>query len=478
MKKKALSIKNTLTQKKELFRPIEPGRVRLYVCGVTVYDHCHIGHARVMLFFDVLVRVIKSLGFRLIYVRNITDIDDKILKRAKEIGVPYQRLAEEMIGSFNEDMDWLGIKKPNFEPRATLHIDSMIKLISILLDKSHAYKVGGDVYFSVRSFKEFGALSKKQMDDLLSGARVDVDPRKKDPLDFALWKSVSGDEASFKSPFGMGRPGWHIECSSMAMQYLGDTFDIHGGGEDLIFPHHENERMQSMAATGKPFANVWMHVGFVRMDKGKMSKSLGNIVLIKELKERWDPEVVRLALLSSHYRSPLDFSNELLESSKKALYRFYLARFRAKEGVIKEYADNDSFLFIHDFKERFLNTMMDDLNTPKAIGVLFEAMKFLRPNENTLGHGSFLALEDFFATVNDLLGVFGSNPEAFLEMYEKSFLADINLDKMDLISFIESREVARREKDFEKADEIRDQLGKLGVYLDDTPRGTLYRLGA
>ena len=319
----ALRIYNTLTGKKEDFVPLHENRVGLYVCGVTVYDLCHIGHGRSAVVFDTIYRYLRYRGYEVTYVRNFTDIDDKIIKRANDEGVDFKAIAEKYIEEFNIDMGRLGLEKPSVEPKATEHIPEMIQLISILVEKGFAYQRNGDVFFSVERFKDYGKLSKRNLDEMQAGARVEIDEKKENPLDFALWKASKPGEPSWESPWGKGRPGWHIECSVMSQKYLGETFDIHGGGKDLIFPHHENEIAQSEAATGKPFVRYWIHNGFVNINKEKMSKSLGNILTLKEIFKDWHPEVIRLFLLSHHYRSPLDYSVDSLSEAKAGLDRFY-----------------------------------------------------------------------------------------------------------------------------------------------------------
>ncbi|MCX7965238.1 MAG: cysteine--tRNA ligase, partial [Syntrophorhabdaceae bacterium] len=316
-----LNIFNTFSGKKEAFKPIKENTVGMYVCGVTVYDHCHIGHARSAIVFDVIIRYLKAKGYDVISVKNFTDIDDKIIKKSKEEGISWKDVAEKYIASFYEDMDALHILRPTYEPKATDHIDDMIKLVETLLNQGHAYIMDGDVYFNVESFTGYGELSKRSLDDMLAGARVEINEKKKNPLDFTLWKASKEGEPSWDAPFGQGRPGWHIECSAMSTKYLGNPFDIHGGGKDLIFPHHENERAQTEAATKKRFVNYWIHNGFVNIEKEKMSKSLGNILLIKDFIKEYHPETLRLFFLSTHYRSPVDYNEKAIEDADSALYR-------------------------------------------------------------------------------------------------------------------------------------------------------------
>lgn len=473
--KASIYLRNTLTGAKEVLVPIRAGQIRLYVCGITAYDHCHIGHGRVMVVFDVLCRLLAHEGFQVDYVRNITDIDDKILDRAKARGIPFEQLTEEIISSFHRDMSWLQLKPPRYEPRASLHIPDMVALIEQLLKKGVAYRSGGDVYFRVRSIPDFGVLSKKDIDALIAGSRVEINPKKQDPLDFALWKAAQEGEVGFSSPFGWGRPGWHIECSAMAMRYLGDLLDIHGGGEDLIFPHHENERSQSLAATGKGLANFWVHVGFVTTKGDKMSKSLGNTVYLKDLRESYHPESLRVALLSTHYRSPFDFSFELLDNVQRALYRFYLAlanqesRFRLGQGGADRMQD------VAALREEFLDELRNDLNTPKAIGAVFKAASLMQEKPG-VDLNTYRALLGFFNEAGEILGAFGSKPQSFLEFLTSVFFQKIGLDRGRLQALIEDRRLAREGKDFQKADAIRQELKGYGILLEDTPFGTQVRL--
>ncbi len=470
-----IQLRNTLTQSKETLTPLEPGRVGLYVCGVTVYDHCHIGHGRVMVVFDVLSRLLRHEGLKTFYVRNITDIDDKILERARDKGIPYERLTEEMIASFQGDMAWLGVQPPNVEPRATEHIQEMVALVERLLAKGVAYEAGGDVYFRVRSVPDFGVLSKKELDELIAGSRVEVNPKKRDPLDFVLWKAASDTDAGFPSPFGKGRPGWHIECSAMAMRYLGDLLDIHGGGEDLVFPHHENERAQTLAATGKPLANLWMHVGFVTMKDVKMSKSLGNTVYLRDLRASYHPEALRVALLSTHYRSPLDFSLELVENTGRALYRFYVARARQEARLRSGQGGKGRTKEARALKEEFLGSLKDDLNTPKAIGAIFKTLGLLQEKPG-VDEETYQELLELYKEAGEILGAFGLEPYAFLERIESAFFKEKRLDQGTLQELVRARELARGQKDFRRADAIREQVKGYGVLLEDTPEGTLVRL--
>ncbi len=406
----ALSIYNTLSKTKEPFKPLVDNQVRMYVCGMTVYDFCHIGHARVMVAFDVVARWLRHRGYDLTYVRNITDIDDKIIRRANENGEPFEALVERMIAAMHEDEARLGVQRPDLEPRATRHIDGMFAMIQTLIDKGYAYAPGnGDVYYRVGKFEGYGKLSRRKIEDLKIGARIEVDEAKEDPLDFVLWKGAKPGEPSWQSPWGAGRPGWHIECSVMSTCCLGDTFDIHGGGPDLVFPHHENEIAQSEAATGKPYANAWMHAGAVRVDGEKMSKSLGNFFTIREVLEKYHPEVVRYLLVSSHYRSPINYSEDSLREAKGALERFY----NGLKGLPDVQPAGGE-----EFVARFTAAMDDDFNSPEACSVLFEMIREVnRLRENNLNAAGALAAR--LRELAGLLGVLQLEPDAFLQLAPK-----------------------------------------------------------
>ncbi|GAB4345254.1 MAG: cysteine--tRNA ligase [Gammaproteobacteria bacterium] len=460
-----LQIYNTLTRSKEPFVPIEPGRVRMYVCGMTVYDYCHLGHARAMVVFDVVVRYLRYLGFEVTYVRNITDIDDKIIQRANENGEPFNRLTERFIEALHEDSAALGILPPDAEPRATDHLDEIIAMIQTLIEKGHAYVAdNGDVYYDVSSFDGYGKLSGKQLDDLRAGARVEVGEAKEDPLDFALWKSAKPGEPSWPSPWGEGRPGWHIECSAMSTRCLGNHFDIHGGGQDLQFPHHENEIAQSEGATGCTFANVWMHNGFVRVNEEKMSKSLGNFFTIREILERYRAEEVRYFILTSHYRSPLNYSTEQLDQARAALTRLYTAL----RGVTPLQEGERS-----DFRTRFEAAMDDDFNTPEALSVLFDLVREInRCREGDPDQAARLAGE--LVELGGVLGILQQNPDDYLKGSSEggSGLSDDEIEAM-----IQRRNEARANRDWALADQLRDQLTEQGIVLEDGPQGTTWRRG-
>ncbi|KES25363.1 MULTISPECIES: cysteine--tRNA ligase [Pseudomonas] len=458
----ALSLYNTLSKAKEPFQPLVGNQVRMYVCGMTVYDFCHIGHARVMVAFDVIARWLRQRGYELTYVRNITDIDDKIIRRAQENGEPFDALTERMIAAMHEDEARLSVLRPDIEPRATGHIAGMHAMIQTLIDKGFAYAPGnGDVYYRVGKFVGYGKLSRKKIEDLRIGARIEVDESKEDPLDFVLWKAAKPGEPSWESPWGAGRPGWHIECSVMSTCCLGETFDIHGGGPDLVFPHHENEIAQSEAATGKPYAATWMHAGAVRVDGEKMSKSLGNFFTIREVLEKYHPEVVRFLLVSSHYRSPINYSEDNLKEAKGALERFYTA-LRGLPEV--EAAGGEAFA------ERFAAAMDDDFNTPEAVAVLFEmAREVNRLREADLQAAAALAAK--LRELAGLLGVLQLEPDAFLQAGAAG-----KVDAAQVEALIQARLEARAAKNWAESDRIRDELTAMGVVLEDGKGGTTWRL--
>lgn len=457
-----LSIYNTLSKTKEAFQPLEGNQVRMYVCGMTVYDFCHIGHARVMVAFDVVTRWLRQRGHDVTYVRNITDIDDKIIRRANENGEPFEALVERMIAAMHEDEARLNVLRPDVEPRATQHIDGMFAMIQTLIDKGYAYAPGnGDVYYRVGKFVGYGKLSRRKIEDLKIGARIEVDEAKEDPLDFVLWKAAKPGEPSWQSPWGAGRPGWHIECSVMSTCCLGETFDIHGGGPDLVFPHHENEIAQSEAATGKQYANAWMHAGAVRVDGEKMSKSLGNFFTIREVLEKYQPEVVRYLLVSSHYRSPINYSEDSLKEAKGALERFYTALRGLPEVAA---AGGESFV------ERFGVAMDDDFNSPEACAVLFDMAREI----NRLREADPQAAAALAARLKELAGVLGvlqMSPDAFLQAG-----AEGKVDAAEVEALIAARLQARAEKNWAESDRIRDQLTAMGVVLEDGKGGTTWRL--
>jgi cysteinyl-tRNA synthetase len=459
-----LKLHNSYTKKKETFKPITPGKVSLYACGMTVYDLCHIGHARVMLVFDAFVRYLRWSAYEVTYVRNITDIDDKIIQRAVERGMPFTQLTDENIAALHADADALGLLAPDHEPRATAHIAEIIALIERLQARGLAYVAdNGDVCFQVREFKDYGALSKRDLEQLRSGARVDAVDAKRDPLDFVLWKMAKPGEPAWSSPWGEGRPGWHIECSAMSMHCLGEQFDIHGGGMDLLFPHHENECAQSEGATGHTFVNTWMHVGFLQINDEKMSKSLGNFLTIRDVLRDYDAEVVRYFMLSAHYRRPLNYAKDVLQQAKRILDGFY----RALDGLDFSTIDVDP-----QSPEllAFSAAMNDDFNFPKAQVVLHDVLKALNTAKQA-GDGP-VALKNaaILHHLGESVGLFQQDPALFLSANKKQ------VDKAEVDALIEERYQVRLAKDWKRSDEIRDQLAAMGVELEDRATGTHWRV--
>ena len=473
-----LKVFNTLTGSKVVFEPLIPGQVRMYVCGVTVYDECHLGHARSALVFETIRRHLEHSGLAVTFVKNFTDVDDKIINRAHELGLPWQEVTKKYIAAYYRDMKRLRIEQATIEPKATEHMPEITGLIQRLLDKSVAYQIGSDVYFQVERYAPYGRLSKRKLEDMQAGARVEVDERKRHPMDFALWKGAKPGEPAWPSPWGDGRPGWHIECSAMSMKHLGETFDIHGGGADLIFPHHENEIAQSCAATGKEFARYWLHNGFVQINQEKMSKSLGNFFTIREIfeKSEWPEEItgeiLRYFLLTNHYRSPLDFSVQGLREAKYALDGFYDLFNRLKETAKTEGPGNEKLTaVIEQTHFAFEQAMDDDFNTPAAIaelqGFRSEANKLLETGLSTQAREQ---ARQTFRLLGSVMGLFQ------LEKWQFNVdLSDIGvkgLTDADIKSKVEKRDEARRRKDFKRADEIRAELAALGIIIEDKTDGT------
>jgi len=457
-----LQIYNSLTKKKEAFTPIEPGKVRMYVCGMTVYDYCHIGHARVLVVFDMVVRYLRARGYEVTYVRNVTDIDDKIIQRANENGESIDALTGRFIAAMHEDADALGVQRPDQEPRATRHIGDIVAMTAALIERGFAYAAAnGDVYYRVRRFPHYGQLSGKSLDDLQVGARVEADEAKDDPLDFVLWKAAKPGEPAWDSPWGRGRPGWHIECSAMSTCCLGNHFDIHGGGLDLQFPHHENEIAQSEGATGETFVNLWMHNGFVRVNEEKMSKSLGNFFTIREVLKHYDPEVVRYFILASHYRSPLNYSDDSLEQGKAALTRLYTALKDLPEVAAPTGSDAE---------RRFQAAMDDDFNSPVAVSVLFD----LAHDINKLRGGNEAQAASQGALLRKLSGILGILQRRPEDFFKSGAPAD-GLSNEAIDSLIQQRLAARAAKNWAESDRIRDELKARGVLLEDAKGGTTWR---
>ncbi|MFA5110113.1 MAG: cysteine--tRNA ligase [Desulfobaccales bacterium] len=489
-----MQLYNTLSRRKEPFKPLTPGKVGFYACGVTVYDDSHLGHARSCVAFEVLVRYLRRRGLQVTWVRNFTDIDDKIIRRARDTGLSWKEVAERYIASFLEDMTALGLPPADIEPKATEHIPQILDLIERLVDRGFAYPGGGDVFFRVRRFPDYGKLSGQKVEDMEAGARIEVDPNKEDPLDFVLWKGSKPGEPAWDSPWGPGRPGWHIECSAMSMYYLGETFDLHGGGQDLVFPHHENELAQSEAATGQPFARFWLHHGLLTINQEKMSKSLGNFFTVKEVLARFPAEVVRFFLINCHYRSPLDFSDAALAEAETALLRLYacLARIREvlrpypdlkRQPLVDTYPDNltlEEFHRLGSLRARFDAAMDDDLNTGQALGYLFETVRLLnRLLETPSPDPGYLTLlwemHDELVDLGRVLNLLQADPQTMLTTLRQK-AADLAISPEEIQQLIDERTQARKDKDWARADAIRKQLLDLDILLEDTAQGTIWRV--
>ncbi|MBP2196791.1 cysteine--tRNA ligase [Pantoea cypripedii] len=458
-----LKIYNTLSRQKEEFKPIHAGEIGMYVCGITVYDLCHIGHGRTFVAFDVVARYLRYVGYTLKYVRNITDIDDKIIKRANENGESIETLTNRMIGEMHKDFAALGILPPNLEPRATRHIDEIIELVGLLIERGHAYVAdNGDVMFDVLSDKDYGALSRQDLEQLQAGARVEVAEVKRNPMDFVLWKMSKADEPAWSSPWGNGRPGWHIECSAMNCKQLGTHFDIHGGGSDLMFPHHENEVAQSTCAHDGPYVNYWMHSGMVMVDREKMSKSLGNFFTVRDVLQHYDAETVRYFLMSGHYRSQLNYGEDNLNQARAALERLYTALRHTDAAAVAAGGE--------EFETRFRTAMDDDFNTPEAYSVLFDMAREVN-RLKTEEKAAADALAAKLRQLADVLGILQQDPEQFLQSG-----AQANDDEVaEIEALIQMRNDARKAKDWAQADVARDKLNALGIVLEDGPQGTTWR---
>ncbi len=477
-----LKIYNTLSNKKEIFEPIKPGKVGMYVCGPTVYDASHIGHARSMVVFDVIVRYLRAVGYDVTYVRNFTDVDDKIIKRAGELGITIQELSEKYIKEFYEDMDALKVERATVEPKATDHIDEIIGAVERLISRDHAYEAGGDVFFAVETFEKYGKLSGRRLEEMEAGARVEVDEKKRNPFDFVLWKGAKPGEPTWDSPWGKGRPGWHIECSAMSTRFLGHHFDIHGGGKDLIFPHHENEIAQSEGAFGEPFVNVWIHNGFLRIDQEKMSKSLGNFLVIKDILKEYHPEVVRLFLLSNHYRSPIDFTHQAMVEAEAGLEKIYTSLQRIDEIL------NSSDLGVDEpdhgvLWTNFCQAMDDDFNTARGIGLAFETVRQLNRFMDDIGGKAkqqdvarLVSTRADLMRIGGVLGILTEAPTQFFEQRQVRLLKRKGIDTALVESLIAERVQARQEKDWAKADRIRDELSAMDILIEDRPDGTAWKI--
>lgn len=491
----ALRVYNTLTRQKEAFQPIEPGKIGIYACGITVYDLCHIGHARSAIVFDVINKYLQYLGFDVTFIKNFTDVDDKIIDRAHAEGCDIKDISEKYIQAHDRDMDALSVARPTIAPRATDNIDGMIRLITTLFEKGLAYDVDGDVYYAVEKFKGYGKLSGRNLEDMLAGARVDINEKKRNPMDFALWKASKEGEPWWDSPWGKGRPGWHIECSVMSQRYLGETFDIHGGGEDLIFPHHENEIAQSEGATGKPLARYWLHNGFVRVNSEKMSKSLGNFSTIQDMLLGYHPEVLRLFVLQSHYRSPVDFSDESLRDARTGMDRFYATLKALKDTLVRHQTSvNDRedslteehrqvFEKIMALPERFTEDMDDDFNTARAIGHLYDSVRILNSymaeGQNEPAPETVYVLvrsREILLRIGAVLGLFLDDPDHYFDADRNREVCKRGLDVEEIEGLIEARRLARAQKDWKQADEIRQMLVEKKVSLKDTSDRTVWKI--
>ena len=477
----ALRIFNTLNSKKELFEPLEAGKVRMYVCGPTVYDACHIGHARSVVVFDVIARYLKEKGYDVTYIRNFTDVDDKIIQKANQLGIDSTAVAERFIEEFYQDMDALNVQRATIEPKATDHIAQIVEFIEKLILKGFAYPINGDVYYSVEKFKRYGKLSGRKLEDMEAGARIDIDERKQNPFDFALWKSAKPGEPAWDSPWGQGRPGWHIECSAMSREYLGETFDIHGGGKDLCFPHHENEIAQSESLSGKPFVRYWVHNGFVNINQEKMSKSLGNFLMIKDVLKSYHPETVRLFLLSKHYRSPIDFTDKAMDESSKGLDKIYalLERVEKKVGPIFLVQDVEPGICW----KHFCDAMDDDFNSARSIGIIFDTVRSLNrlldQHENNLPSEVKQTLQSGLADIRrtgEILGMFLEHPTQYFDNKQTQVLEQKSIDHAVVAEMVEQREAARKSKNWEMADQIRKELVDMGISLEDRAGGPVWKI--
>jgi cysteinyl-tRNA synthetase len=480
-------IYNTLTGRKESFVPLIEDTVKIYACGVTVYDYCHIGHARSAIVFDVMRRYFRHKGFRVTYVRNFTDIDDKIINRAKQEGIPWDAVANKYTDEYHTDMDRLGVGRADIEPKATEHIGEIIDIVQTLIEKGFAYEVEGSVYFAVDRFPEYGKLSKRNKDEMLAGARIEIDERKRNPLDFALWKKSKEGEPFWESPWGRGRPGWHIECTAMSIEHLGESFDIHGGGADLLFPHHENEIAQSEAATGQPFVRYWVHNGFITIDREKMSKSLGNFFTIREVLNTVDPEVVRFFLLSTHYRSPIEFSDAQLTEAEATLDKYYtsvvrIKDFGEKQGEPSGKLSEAGVVFsgvLSSFPRRFEDAMDDDFNTALAIGHIFDLIRELNRFLDTRPSGTksrelVQETEELLREAGAVLHLFGRTPAEWYASLMR--VKGIGLSEDEIHQKIQQRRDARLRKEWQFADSIRRELEEKGIILEDKKERTDWKV--
>ncbi len=474
---KKVTLYNTLAQKKEELVPYEENKIRMYVCGPTVYSSAHLGHARAAVTFDVIERFLSYLGYEVTYVRNFTDIDDKIIAKAKETGLSAEEISEKYIQEYKEDMASIGVKPPTIQPKVTEHVSEIIEMIQRIIENGHAYQSGDDVFFSVKKFNGYGKLSRRDPDDMMAGTRIDINEKKEDPLDFALWKGAKPGEPYWESPWGNGRPGWHIECSLMSTKYLGDSFDIHGGGKDLIFPHHENEIAQSEAATGKPFAKYWVHNGLIQINREKMSKSIGNILNVREAVQMWSKEAIRLFFLSHQYLNPADFSDTTMNEAEAALERLYMTLKRAGDLSKNDNSEDKELLTaIETFKERWVKAMCDDFNTAEALGNLFELTRAI--NRSIDSNGWTPTLDTALKEINQFgntLGILEYDPNEYLQSH-KLEKASTEITEEEIEALIQERISARKEKNWARADEIRDELDEKGILLEDKTDGTVWRV--
>ena len=471
-----IKIYNSLSQKKEELVAFEGNKVRMYVCGPTVYDSAHLGHARSAVSFDIIQRYLRHAGYEVLFARNFTDIDDKIIDRAAREGVSCEEISEKYIKEYKDDMASVGVQTPDAEPRVTTHLEQIRALIEKIMDKGFAYRSGNDVFFSVRKFPGYGALSGRSLDHMLEGVRIDVNERKEDPLDFALWKESRPGEPAWPSPWGDGRPGWHIECSVMSMEYLGTDFEIHGGGKDLVFPHHENEIAQSEAASGERFAKYWLHNGLIRINKEKMSKSLGNFFTLSEAAKRWSPESIRLFFLSHHYQNPADFSEKSMRDSESSLERIYVTLRRVAEAPGSGGSDPELESAAEKFAEGFHSSMNDNFNTADVVGNIFDLVRSVNRSLDSVGRTeSAEAAVRKIREASAVLGILEEEPAEYLRKRKSAAgLPDIVPEEIE--RFIEERNSARKEKNWKKADEIRDHLNSLGIVLEDRADGTDWKV--
>lgn len=487
----SLKIFNTQSKKKEEFLPLREGKVGIYVCGITAYDVCHVGHARSAVVFDVITRYLRYRGYDVTYVKNFTDVDDKIIDKARREQKRIDEISERYIREHDEDMEALGVAPPSATPRATEYIDGMIRLVATLIDRGLAYEADGDIYYAVEKFPGYGKLSGRCLEDMLAGARIDVNDKKRNPYDFSLWKASKEGEPWWESPWGRGRPGWHLECSVMSQRYLGESFDIHGGGEDLIFPHHENEIAQSEGATGKPLARYWIHNGFVRVNSEKMSKSLGNFFTIRDVLKEYHPEVLRLFMMQSHYRSAVDFSDAALNEARQGMNRFYATlnalRDRSAAGGTEadpsgEPSEKDRVLRgqLQTLRERFIEAMDDDFNTARAIGCLFDTIRFLNASltgkQADLSPAVLAETEKSLREIGAVLGLFREEPDRYLRLCREREAMKRGLAVAEIESLIAERRSAREAKEWQRADELRKGLAAQGVILKDTPTATTWTI--